>query len=154
MPYSPECVEEAFSEVRRSKLSRSGGGLGAWTGAKRNPSRSKRPGWLHTLPGFVPSCGKSQQPKFPRISYVHKGGNAYIRNLTSGGGVSTRSAPPYPHRTGSERYSPNVVEWVFSELRLNVLRSSPKHGSRKSACRHRKSTNTQKSPLWGCASAR
>jgi hypothetical protein len=25
-------------------------------------------------------------------------------------------APPYPHRTGSEPYSPNVVEWVFSEV--------------------------------------
>src|SRR5215217_5864485 len=44
-------------------------------------------------------------------------GNAYIRKPTSGGGVSTHSAPPYLHRTGSERYSPNVVEWAFSEVR-------------------------------------
>jgi hypothetical protein len=32
--------KEEFSEVRRSKLSRSGGGLGPWTGAKRTSSRS------------------------------------------------------------------------------------------------------------------
>src|SRR5215217_2712915 len=70
--YSPKCVEEEFSEVRRSKLSRSGGGLGGWTGAKRTPSRSKRPGKLHPLPGFVASAHKSQQPDFPRISYVRR----------------------------------------------------------------------------------
>ena len=38
--YSPECVEGKFSEVRCSKLGRSGRGLGTWTGAKRTPSRS------------------------------------------------------------------------------------------------------------------
>jgi len=34
-PYSPECVEDEFSEVHSSKLGRSARGLGTWTGAER-----------------------------------------------------------------------------------------------------------------------
>ena len=61
---------------------------------------------------------------FPENFLCTQGGNAYIRKPTSGGGVSTyptpqppRSASPYPHRTASEPYSPNVVEWAFCEVR-------------------------------------
>jgi hypothetical protein len=63
---------------------------------------------------------------FPENFLCTQGGNTYIRKPTSGGGVSTypttrppRSALPTP--TGPERYSPNVAEWPFSEVRVRSV---------------------------------
>jgi hypothetical protein len=65
--------------------------------------------WLKVVTGVARIRCKLAQVAtagFPENFLCTQGGNAYIREPTSGGGVSTRSAPPYPHRTGSERYSP------------------------------------------------
>ena len=56
-----------FSEVRCSKLNRSGRGLGTWTGAKRTPSRSLRLSWLRALPGIVASRCDLMPMDFRRI---------------------------------------------------------------------------------------
>jgi hypothetical protein len=66
-PYSPECVEESFSEVRGSKLGRSGRGLGAWTGAERGfVARGRHAGRIRGLDSLraVAACYVRTSRKF------------------------------------------------------------------------------------------
>src|SRR5215212_2336880 len=66
-PYSPECVEEEFSEVRCSKLPGAGPVLMVGTGPMLTLSRSHRSSSHHSRRGFVASGCDSQHRNYPRI---------------------------------------------------------------------------------------
>jgi hypothetical protein len=75
---------------------------------------------------------------FPENFLCTQGGSVYIRKPTSGGGVSTRSAPPYPtgparsgiHPRAWNGHSPNFA-LTFSEVRLSTVLGSPLVGTEK-----------------------